>query len=97
MRMALSAMLVFMLIQTTCAFVLVGAGRFEALARRASITLAGMALISALMFLFHWNVDTFIVAYVCVYGGGALLYAACLYSLSRSLWEKSSHAFKMGT
>ncbi|MBR1231869.1 hypothetical protein [Bradyrhizobium sp. AUGA SZCCT0182] len=97
MRTALCAMLVFMLIQTTCAFVLVGAGKFEALARRANITLAGMVLISALMFLFHWSIDTFIVAYVCVYGGGALLYAACLYSLSRSLWEKSSHAFKMGT
>ncbi|MBR1156016.1 hypothetical protein [Bradyrhizobium sp. JYMT SZCCT0428] len=97
MRMALCAMLVFMLIQTTCAFVLVGAGKFEALARRASITLAGMALISALMFLFHWSIDTFIVAYVCVYGAGALLYAECLYSLSRSLWLKSSQAFKMGT
>ncbi|MBR1155596.1 hypothetical protein, partial [Bradyrhizobium sp. JYMT SZCCT0428] len=98
MRMALCAMLVFMLIQTTCAFVLVGARKFEALARRASITLAGMALISVLMFLFHGNIDTFIVAYVCVYGGGALLYAACLYSLSRcgkgtltpSRWERKS-------
>ncbi|MBR1227528.1 MULTISPECIES: hypothetical protein [unclassified Bradyrhizobium] len=97
MRMAICAMLVFMLIQNTCAYVLVGAGKFEALARRANITLAGMVLISALMFLFHWSIDTFIVAYVFVYGVGALLFAECLYSLSRSLWEKSSHAFKMGT
>lgn len=87
MRSAICAMLVFMLIQTTSAIVLIGVGKFEALAGRATITLAGMVLISALMILFHWSVDTFIVAYVAVYGGGALLYAECLYSLNKSLGQ----------
>ena len=95
MRVAICAMLVFMLIQTTCAIVLIGVGKFEELARRACITLAGMVLVSALMVIFHWNLDTFIGAYVVVYGAGSLLYAECLYSLSRSLQnknpKKSSH------
>jgi O-antigen/teichoic acid export membrane protein len=79
MRAAICAMFVFMLIQTTCAIVLIGVGKFEALARRACVTLAGMVLISALMVLFHWSTDAFIVAYVVVYGAGSLLYAECLY------------------
>jgi O-antigen/teichoic acid export membrane protein len=90
MRAAICAMLAFMLIQTTCQIVLIGVGKFEELARRASITLAGMVFISTLMVLFHWSIDAFIVAYVVVYGTGSLLYAECLYSLSRSLRSKNS-------
>jgi O-antigen/teichoic acid export membrane protein len=97
MRIAICAMLVFMLIQTSCAIVLIGVGKFEALARRAAITLAGMVLISALMILFHWSVDAFIVAYVAVYGGGALLYAECLYSLNRSLRDQNAQTSKVET
>jgi O-antigen/teichoic acid export membrane protein len=90
-RIAICAMLVFMLIQTTCQIVLIGVGKFEELARRSFITLAGMALISTLMVLFRWNIETFIAAYVIVYGAGSLLYAECLYSLSRSLRNGSAH------
>jgi O-antigen/teichoic acid export membrane protein len=90
MRAAICAMLAFMLIQTTCQIVLIGVGKFEELARRASITLASMVLISTLMVLFHWSIDAFIVAYVVVYGAGSLLYAECLYSLSRALRSKNS-------
>jgi O-antigen/teichoic acid export membrane protein len=89
MRTSICAMLVFMLIQTTCSIVLIGVGKFEALASRACVTLAGMLLISTLMVLFHWSIDIFIVSYVVVYGLGALLYAECWYSLNRSLWTKS--------
>ncbi|HET7886753.1 MAG TPA: hypothetical protein VFL62_11045 [Bradyrhizobium sp.] len=85
MRFAICAMLVFMLIQTTCQIVLIGTGKFEELARRAGITFAGMVLISVSMALFHWSIDAFIVAYVIVYGAGSLLYAECFYSLNRSL------------
>jgi O-antigen/teichoic acid export membrane protein len=88
MRAAICAMLVFMLIQTTCSIVLIGVGQFEALARRACVTFAGMVLISTLMVLFHWSVDTFIIAYVAAYGVGALLSAECWYSLNRSLRAK---------
>jgi O-antigen/teichoic acid export membrane protein len=90
MRVAICAMLAFMLIQTTCQIVLIGVGKFEELARRASMTFAGMVFISTLMLLFHWSIDAFIVAYVVVYGAGSLLYAECLYSLSRSLRSKTS-------
>lgn len=61
----------------------IGIGRLEELARRASITLAGMVLISTLMVLFQWSSDAFTVAYVIVYGAGSLLYAECLSSLVR--------------
>ncbi len=88
MRAAICAMLVFMLIQTTCSIVLIGVGKFEALSRRACVTFAGLVLISTLMVLFNWSIDTFIVAYVVVYGVGALLYAECWYSLNRSLRSK---------
>jgi O-antigen/teichoic acid export membrane protein len=90
MRVTICVMLIFMLIQTTCQIVLIGVGRFEELARRSCITLAGMVLISTLMVLFHWSVDAFVVAYVTVYGAGSLLYAECLYSLKRSLCSKSA-------
>jgi O-antigen/teichoic acid export membrane protein len=98
MRVAICAMLAFMLIQTTCQIVLIGVGKFEELARRASMTFAGMVFISTLMVLFHWSIDAFIVAYVVVYGAGSLLYAECLYSLSRSLRSKKprEHA-RVGT
>jgi O-antigen/teichoic acid export membrane protein len=92
MRIAICAMLAFMLIQTTCQIVLIGAGKFGQLARRSCITLAGMVLISVLMVVFHWSIDAFIVAYVIVYGAGSLLNAECLYSLSRSLRRKTAHA-----
>ena len=85
MRFAICAMLAFMLVQTTCQIVLIGVGKFEELARRACVTLSGMVLISALTVLFNWSMDAFIVAYVVVYGAGSLLYAECLYALSRSL------------
>lgn len=101
MRIAICAMLAFTLIQTTCQIALIGVGRFEELARRACITFAGMALISTLTVLFHWSSDAFIVAYVIVYGAGSLLYAECLYSLSRSLprsgREKSRGKSQIGT
>ncbi|WP_312014544.1 hypothetical protein [Bradyrhizobium sp. AUGA SZCCT0283] len=90
MRIAICAMLVFMLIQTTCQIVLIGIGRFDELARRSCATLAGMMLISMLMVLFRWNIEAFIAAYVIVYGVGSLLYAECLYSLSRSLRRKGA-------
>ena len=90
MRIAICVMLVFTLIQTTCQIVLIGVGRFEALARRASVTLAGMVLISTLMVLFQWSGDAFIVAYVIVYGAGSLLYAECLLSLIRSLRRRAA-------
>lgn len=90
MRGAICAMLAFMLIQTTCQIVLIGVGRFEALARRSCITLAAMMLISVLMAAFHWSIDAFIVAYVIVYGAGALLNAECLYSLNRALRSRSA-------
>jgi len=90
MRVAICAMLAFMLIQTTSQIVLIGVGKFEELARRASITLTGMVMISTLTIIFHWSTDAFIVAYVVVYGAGTLLYAECLYSLSRSLRRKNS-------
>jgi O-antigen/teichoic acid export membrane protein len=85
MRMATCGMFAFMLVQTTCQILLIGVGKFEELARRSALTLAGMVLISVLMVLFHWTIDTFIVAYVIVYGAGSLLYAECLYALARSL------------
>ena len=90
MRVAICAMLAFMLIQTTSQIVLIGVGKFEELARRASITFAGMVMISTLTIIFHWSIDAFIVAYVVIYGAGSLLYAECLYSLSRSLRSKNS-------
>jgi O-antigen/teichoic acid export membrane protein len=90
-RVAICAMLVFILIQTTCQIVLIGVGKFEDLARRASITFAGMVLISTLMVLFHLSIDAFIVAYVIVFGSGSLLYAECLYALSRSLRKKARY------
>ncbi len=92
MRIAICVMFAFTLIQTTCQIVLIGIGRFEELARRASMTLAGMALISTLMVLFQWSSDAFIVAYVIVYGAGSLLYAECLSSLVRSLRSRTARA-----
>ena len=89
-RLAICAMLVFLLIQTTSQIVLIGVGKFEELSRRAWITLTGMLLITALMVLFHWSIDAFIVAYVIVYGAGSLLYAECLYSSIRSLQNRRS-------
>jgi O-antigen/teichoic acid export membrane protein len=89
MRLAICAMLAFMLIQTTCQIVLIGVGKFEELARRAGITLTGMVLISAPMVLFHWSIDAFMIGYVIVYGAGSLLYAECFYSLSRSLRSRA--------
>jgi hypothetical protein len=50
-RIAICVMLAFTLIQTTCQIVLIGVGRFEELARRASMTPAGTVLISTLMML----------------------------------------------
>jgi O-antigen/teichoic acid export membrane protein len=91
MRMAICAMFAFMLVQTTCQIVLIGVGKFEELARRSGLTLAGMILISTLMVLFHWTIDTFIVGYVIVYGAGSLLYAECLYALARSLRSSNAH------
>ena len=88
MRGSICAMFVFMLLQTTCQIVLIGVGKFEELARRASVALSGMVLVSTLMVLFHWSMDAFIVSYVIVYGAGALLYGECLYSLNRSLRSK---------
>jgi O-antigen/teichoic acid export membrane protein len=92
-RFAICAMLVFMLIQTTCQIVLIGAGRFSDLARRAGITLAGMILISVSTVLFHWSIDAFMVGYVIVYGAGSLLYAECFYALSRSLRRQASRKY----
>ncbi|WP_407158550.1 hypothetical protein [Bradyrhizobium sp. STM 3557] len=91
MRMAICAMFAFMLVQTTCQIVLIGVGKFEELARRSGLTLAGMVLISTLMVLFHWTIDTFIIGYVIVYGAGSLLYAECLYALARSLRSSGAH------
>lgn len=85
MRIAICMMLVFILIQTTCQIPLIGAGKFEELARRASITFTGMVLITATTALFHWSMDAFMIGYVIVYGMGSLLYAQCFYSLSNSL------------
>jgi hypothetical protein len=48
-------------------------------------------LISAPMVFFHWSIDAFVIGYVIVYGTGSLLYAECLYSLSRSLRSQASH------
>lgn len=90
MRIAICAMFAFMLVQTTCQIVLIGVGRFGELARRSCLTLGGMVLVSTLMVLLHWTIDTFIVAYVIVYGAGSVLYAECLYSLSSSLRNKSA-------
>lgn len=89
-RLAICLMLVFLLIQTTSQIVLIGVGKFEELSRRAWLTLMGMLLISMLMVLCHWSIDAFLVAYVIVYGAGSLLYAECLYSLSRSLRNRTS-------
>ena len=101
-RIAICAMLAFMLIQTTCQIVLIGVGKFEELARRSYITLAGMVFISTPAVLFHWSNDTFVIGYVIVYGAGSLLYAECLYSLYRSLRNIGLHlhspeAGKVGT
>jgi hypothetical protein len=85
MRTSICAMLVFMLIQTTCQIVLIGVGKFEELARRSCVTLAGMAVISVLSVMSHWSIDAFISAYVVVYGAGSLLYAERLFALGRSL------------
>jgi O-antigen/teichoic acid export membrane protein len=90
MSIAICAMLAFLLIQTICQIVLIGVGKFEELARRSCITLAGMAAISTLMVLFSWSIDAFVVAYVIVYGAGSLLYAECFYSLIRSLRSRNS-------
>ncbi|MGJ4951802.1 hypothetical protein [Bradyrhizobium sp. HKCCYLS20291] len=92
MRIAICVMFVFMLVQTTCQIVLIGIGKFEALARRSCLTLTGMMGISVLMLLFGWTTDTFIVAYVIVYGLGSLLYAQALYSVIRSLRERKADA-----
>jgi O-antigen/teichoic acid export membrane protein len=97
MRFAICAMLAFALIQTTCQIVLIGVGKFEELARRAGITFAGMVLISALMMLFHWSMDAFMISYVIVYGAGSLLYAECLYSLSQSLRSQHLQQLTEGT
>jgi O-antigen/teichoic acid export membrane protein len=97
MRFAICAMLAFVLIQTTCQIVLIGVGKFEELARRAGITFAGMVLISALMMLFHWSMDAFMISYVIVYGAGSLLYAECLYSLSQSLRSQHLQQHAEGT
>ncbi len=78
---------------TTCQIVLIGVGKFEALARRASMTLAGMVLVSALMVRFQWSSDAFVVAYVIVYGAGSLFHAECLYSLIRSLRRRAARAW----
>jgi O-antigen/teichoic acid export membrane protein len=91
MRVAICAMLIFMLIQTTCQIVLIGVGKFEELARRSYITLAGMMSISVPMVIFHWSIDTFVIGYVIVYGSGSLLYAECLYSLGQSLRSLAGH------
>ena len=85
-------MLAFTLIQTTCQIVLIGVGKFEELARRAGMTLAGMVLISTLTVLLQWSSDAFIVAYVIVYRAGSLLYAECIFSLIRSLRSRTSRA-----
>jgi O-antigen/teichoic acid export membrane protein len=89
-RLSICAMLVFMLIQTTCQIVLIGVGKFHDLARRAGITLVGMTLISALMVLFQWSTDVFMIGYVIVYGAGSLLYAECFYGLTRALRGQAS-------
>ncbi|MGJ5031918.1 hypothetical protein ACQR1I_34135 [Bradyrhizobium sp. HKCCYLS2038] len=87
MRIAICAMFVFLLVQTTCQIVLIGIGKFEALARRSCLTFAVMVVISTLMVLFDWTTDRFIVAYVIVYGAGSLLYARALYVVVRALRE----------
>lgn len=92
MRLVICAMLAFVLIQTTCQIVLIGVGKFEELARRASITFTGMVLISAAMVLFHWSLDAFMIGYVIIYGAGSVLYAQCLYALIQSLRSKNQHA-----
>ena len=91
MRLVICAMLTFGLIQTTCQIVLIGVGKFEELARRASITFTGMILISAAMVLFHWSLDAFMIGYVIIYGAGSVLYAECLYALVQSLRSKNQH------
>jgi O-antigen/teichoic acid export membrane protein len=91
MRLVICAMLAFGLIQTTCQIVLIGVGKFEELARRASITFTGMILISAAMVLFHWSLDAFMISYVIIYGAGSVLYAECLYALVQSLRSKNQY------
>jgi len=88
-RAAICAMFVFMLVQTTCQIVLIGVGKFEELAWRSCLTMAGMVVASVLMIVLHWTADTFIVAYVIVYGEGSLLYAQTLHSVSRALRRRT--------
>jgi hypothetical protein len=97
MRIAICAMLAFMLVQTTCQIVLIGVGKFAELARRACLTLIGMGVISTLMALHHWNTDAFIVGYVVVYGAGSLLYGECLYSLHKELQRRTAHEMSRQT
>jgi hypothetical protein len=97
MRLAICAMLAFVMIQTTCQVVLIGVGKFEELARRAGVTFSGMVLISALTMFFHWSMDAFMISYVIVYGTGSLLYAQCLYSLTRSLRSQHLQQHTEGT
>jgi O-antigen/teichoic acid export membrane protein len=91
MRLAICAMLVFTLVQTTCQIVLVGVGKFEELARRACITLACMVLMSTLMVTFQWSSDTFIIAYVTIYGAGSLLYAESFHSFVRAMRSECTY------
>ncbi|MBR1157042.1 hypothetical protein [Bradyrhizobium sp. JYMT SZCCT0428] len=95
MRMAICAMLVFMLIQNTCAFVLVGAGEFVALARRASITLVGMALISALMFFCFSGASTRLSSLTCLFMERALAFRGVSVFAKQIFWEESSQPTKL--
>jgi O-antigen/teichoic acid export membrane protein len=88
MRGAICVMFIAMLIHTTCAVVLIGVGRIEMLARRSTVTFAGMLLLSGLTMMFHWDIDRFIIGYTVVFSLGVLLHAQALAALVRSLPQR---------
>jgi O-antigen/teichoic acid export membrane protein len=85
LRLAICAMLAFMMVKAITGSVLVGIGELSPLARRASLVLGAMLLFSLVSSLSGWNIDYFVGGYVLLYGCQALSYLLLLLQVFRRL------------
>ncbi|MFC7736372.1 hypothetical protein ACFQX4_11040 [Roseomonas sp. GCM10028921] len=85
MRLAICAMLFFMMLQVASGAVMAGIGELAPLARRASITLAVMLLFSLGAGLAEWSIDHFVAGYVILFGCEAVSYFLLLLSVLHRL------------
>jgi O-antigen/teichoic acid export membrane protein len=74
LRLAICAMLVFMMVKAITGSVLAGIGELSPLGNRATLALAAMLLYCTASRIAGWSIDTFVAGYVLLYGCQAASY-----------------------